>query len=386
VVIPPQNTPQKKTTETLAAQPHWNYIGPADTIDFEWQIGRWGVGFAGDSERKYGTYSQPASTELKEFAASLPAISLSPLSPRDEPYDCEILFKDKFEDLRVIVENCVRIVEEAPPPPPPSAQVLDITSINGKAIVSPRDGFFFTGYFDIMYNPDWTTAFTDLGGALAKMANGRVYILFFMDRWSPGYDSSFETSITPYATILNRYELPAELNIVRRNVIHVVPHDVNGMMTKLAEYISAHRNSVGVNVMEKYGYNVVMLTAQQTTRDLLFDLLWRNNKLPTATGWEYTFKIQLFPNAYSKLVTVNGVDWFIAPFILPQDYYGAAMMPDFQNTPFPMLRAGSSESCRLEPLFSMEEHGPGGIWSALIEFRGQAGVYQFFVNDLVDTS
>lgn len=115
VVIPPENTPVKLSGQTLVARPRWKYIGPADTIRFEWQIGRWGwAGFAGETARRYKTASQTASAELKEFYTDLPAISLSPLSPSDDPYDCEIWFKDKFSDLRVIIENCVKVVEEAP--------------------------------------------------------------------------------------------------------------------------------------------------------------------------------------------------------------------------------------------------------------------------------
>jgi len=112
VVIPPENTPQKKRSEMLTAHPTWRYIGLADTIRFEWQIGQWWAGtFDGITSRKYKTFSQPKSPSLAEFTTSLPAISLSPLSPRAEPYICEIWFKDKFSDLRVIVENCVKIIE-----------------------------------------------------------------------------------------------------------------------------------------------------------------------------------------------------------------------------------------------------------------------------------
>lgn len=114
VVIPPENTPQKKRSETLTARPRWKYVGPADTISFEWQIGQWWAGtFDGITSRKYKTFSQPRSLYLAEFSTSLPAISLSSLSPRAEPYICEIWFKDKFSDLRVIVENCVKIIEVA---------------------------------------------------------------------------------------------------------------------------------------------------------------------------------------------------------------------------------------------------------------------------------
>ena len=88
VVIPPENTPVKLSGQTLVARPRWKYIGPADTIRFEWQIGRMDTFFNGITTRKYATRSQPASMELKEFSTSLPAISLSALSPGY--YDREI--------------------------------------------------------------------------------------------------------------------------------------------------------------------------------------------------------------------------------------------------------------------------------------------------------
>lgn len=117
VVIPPENTPEKQRTEMLVAHPRWKYVGPAETLRLEWQIGLKNMFFNGMTDRKYATRSQPASAELKEFSTELPSISLSGLSPGY--YDCEIWFKNGFADLRVIVENCVRVVEEAPPPPPP---------------------------------------------------------------------------------------------------------------------------------------------------------------------------------------------------------------------------------------------------------------------------
>ena len=142
-VIPPENTPEKTRDDALIAKPRWKYVGPADSIRFEWQIGKWGwAGFAGETERKYITRSQPASMELKEFTTSLPAISLSPLSPGD--YACEIWFKDKFSDLRVIVENCVRIVEEAPP----AEYTLEVTIEPpgaGYVTISPRKATYSAG-------------------------------------------------------------------------------------------------------------------------------------------------------------------------------------------------------------------------------------------------
>lgn len=113
VVIPPANTPEKKNTETLIASPRWKYVGPACTINFEWQIGRWNSTFNGITARKYDTGPQQASAELKEFSTNLTAIPLSGLSPGY--YDCEIWFKGKFEDLRVIVQNCVKIVAPTTP-------------------------------------------------------------------------------------------------------------------------------------------------------------------------------------------------------------------------------------------------------------------------------
>lgn len=111
VTIPPANTPQKLRTESLVANPRWKYVGPACTINLQWQIGKKGITFDGKTVIKYGTAQQPASNELAPFDALLAAIPLSPLSPGF--YDCEIWFRSSaFSDLRVIVENCVRVVEE----------------------------------------------------------------------------------------------------------------------------------------------------------------------------------------------------------------------------------------------------------------------------------
>ena len=134
-VILPENTPEKTKADSLIAHPRWKYIGPGESIRFEWQIGRWGwAGFAGETSRQYVTRYQVASMELKEFTTSLPPISLSPLSPGY--YDCEIWFKDKFADLRVIVQNCVRVVEA-----PPEGYTLEVTTEPpgaGNVTVSPR--------------------------------------------------------------------------------------------------------------------------------------------------------------------------------------------------------------------------------------------------------
>lgn len=180
VVIPPQNSPQKKGTEYLTAHPTWRYIGPADVINFEWQIGRWGwAGFAGESDRQYGTFSQPVSTEMKEFTTNLPSLSLSPLSPSGDPYDCEIWFKNKFSDLRVIVENCVTILEEAPPPPTKPV-VTDLF------IVSPTKSQFIGGIISV------AVMFGYVGPAVTGMlyaAIGNEGLFGFDEKWSSGWNT-----------------------------------------------------------------------------------------------------------------------------------------------------------------------------------------------------
>lgn len=110
VEIPPANTPPKQKTDSLTARPTWNYVGPAQTISIEWQVGKMNSTFNGITERKYGTFPQSASSQLAPFSADFPPISLSPLSAGY--YDCEIWFKGSFSDLRVIVKNCVKIAEE----------------------------------------------------------------------------------------------------------------------------------------------------------------------------------------------------------------------------------------------------------------------------------
>lgn len=171
VVIPPENTPQKKRTETLTAKPRWKYVGPADTISFSWQIGRWGAaGFAGDTGIQYLTVSQPASATLQEFTISLPVISLSPLAVRDEPYDAEIWFKDKFADLRVIVENCVKIV----------AVPLGYTLTT---LVSPA------GAGSVTKEPDKPTYLDEIVKVTAYAAAGYVFSYWDLDGEFMGYSN-----------------------------------------------------------------------------------------------------------------------------------------------------------------------------------------------------
>ena len=134
-VIPPESTPEKRKAESLIAHPRWKYKGPACTINFEWQIGRWqqtaGIwNFDGISNRVYATRSQTPSMELTEFTTDLPAIPLSPLSLGY--YDCEIWFKSSaFSDLRVIVQNCVRVVEEVIGPP---TKIVGFTTIDSAKV------------------------------------------------------------------------------------------------------------------------------------------------------------------------------------------------------------------------------------------------------------
>jgi hypothetical protein len=140
VTISPSNTPVKKNTETLVAKPRWKYVGPAETIDLEWQIGKMNSFFNGITARAYSTASQPASPELADFSGSLPAISLSSLDPGY--YDCEIWFKDGFADLRVIVKNCVKI-EAAP-----AGYSLEVTAEppgTGSVTISPSKSIYSAG-------------------------------------------------------------------------------------------------------------------------------------------------------------------------------------------------------------------------------------------------
>jgi len=141
VVIPPENTPEKLISASLVAHPVWKYAGPACTINLEWQIGKWNSTFNGITTRKYDTRSQPASSELKEFTTDLTAIPLSGLSLGY--YDCEIWFKSSaFSDLRVIVQNCVRVVEA------PTGYSLEVTvqpSGYGYVTVSPSKTKYSAG-------------------------------------------------------------------------------------------------------------------------------------------------------------------------------------------------------------------------------------------------
>lgn len=175
VTISPSNTPVKKSNETLVARPTWKYVGPAETIDLEWQIGKMNSAFNGITSRVYGTFPQPASPEQANFSGNLPAISLSPLDPGY--YDCEIWFKDGFADLRVIVKNCVK-VEAAPAGY--SLEVTEQPSGTGSVVISPSKS---------SYTPGEKVTLT------AKPASGYVF-----DYWG-GYPSyvgqgSTSTSIT----------------------------------------------------------------------------------------------------------------------------------------------------------------------------------------------
>lgn len=202
VVIPPENTPQKKRSETLIAHPRWRYIGPADTIRFEWQIGQWWLGtFDGITSRQYKTFSQPASPALAEFSTGLPAISLSPLSPRAEPYICEIWFKDKFSDLRVIVENCVKIIEV----PPPSDLYL------------PAPGFEATpGTYNLGDRVPWSMVYQykgkAQGGWLTISLGTGVYPSFFtkhtFSRVSVSFDEAMDWTL---GNLSGNFTLPTTL-------------------------------------------------------------------------------------------------------------------------------------------------------------------------------
>lgn len=112
VRIQAENTPVKSRYSSLAAHPRWRYIGPQCSIEFEWVIGQWKWGtFDEISDHRKTMRTQQRSDEWAEFETTLPSIYLSKLSPRDEPYMCEIWLRSTaFPDLRVLVDDCVRII------------------------------------------------------------------------------------------------------------------------------------------------------------------------------------------------------------------------------------------------------------------------------------
>lgn len=107
-----KNTPEKSRYSSLTAYPRWRYIGPQCNIEFEWVVGQWKWGaFDEITDHRKITRIQERSDEWAEFETSLGSIYLSKLSPRSEPYMCEIWIRSTaFSDIRVLVDNCVRII------------------------------------------------------------------------------------------------------------------------------------------------------------------------------------------------------------------------------------------------------------------------------------
>lgn len=118
VVIPSSNTPTKSPGSILVPSPRWRYKGPARTITLTYQVGRWGVGFAGDSPIVTETLNQPVSDILKEFAPPTPlkGVALNGLQPAtNNTYDMEMWFKATgMDDQGAIFTACCLVPAVTP--------------------------------------------------------------------------------------------------------------------------------------------------------------------------------------------------------------------------------------------------------------------------------
>lgn len=118
VVIASSNTPIKAVGSILVPSPRWRYKGPACTITLSYQVGRWGVAFAGDSPIVTETLNQPASDVWKEFTptAALKGVALTGLKPAtNDTYDMEMWFKAAgMEDQGAIFTACCQVPAAAP--------------------------------------------------------------------------------------------------------------------------------------------------------------------------------------------------------------------------------------------------------------------------------
>jgi hypothetical protein len=118
VVIPSDNTPVKGIGSLLVPSPKWRYKGPATTMKITYQVGRWGAGFAGDTQIKEETVNQPKSDDWEEFSPSNPlqGVTLSGLgSSPDGKYDMEMWFKASgMSDQGVIFTDCCEVPSAAP--------------------------------------------------------------------------------------------------------------------------------------------------------------------------------------------------------------------------------------------------------------------------------
>jgi len=113
VVIPATNTPVKSVGSTLLPSPRWRYKGPGGTITLTYQVGRWGIGFAGDSAIVTETLNQPASDIWREFSPTTPlrGVALTGLrAATNDVYDMDMWFKMTGQpDEGAIFTGCCQV-------------------------------------------------------------------------------------------------------------------------------------------------------------------------------------------------------------------------------------------------------------------------------------
>lgn len=118
VVIPSSNTPLKAVDAELLPKPRWNYKGPAVQLTITYQVGRWGVGFAGDTAIVTERRNQVASDYMRTFEPEPPlkAIKLSGLGASgDNMYDMEMWFKATgMADQGAIFTDCCEVPSVQP--------------------------------------------------------------------------------------------------------------------------------------------------------------------------------------------------------------------------------------------------------------------------------
>lgn len=118
VVIPSDNTPTKGPGDILVPAPRWRYKGPASTITLTYQVGRWGIGFAGDTEIVTEILNQPASDSWQEFSPdrTLKGVKLTGLKASSgNRYDMEMWFKSPaFADQGAIFTGCCEVPAAVP--------------------------------------------------------------------------------------------------------------------------------------------------------------------------------------------------------------------------------------------------------------------------------
>lgn len=118
VVIPSDNTPTKAPGADLFPSPVWRYKGPGTTLTITYQVGRWGVGFAGDTAIVTETRNQPAAADWATFQPDPPLkkVALTGLgSSSDSKYDMEMWFKATgMDDQGAIFTDCCYVPAAAP--------------------------------------------------------------------------------------------------------------------------------------------------------------------------------------------------------------------------------------------------------------------------------